>query len=280
MQAVHVELQKKFPEERHDFTRRLPRVLSLYLFSFLDPRSLSRCAQVSWYWKYLTELDCLWKPKCLKFGWYPTYQPSIYEETVWKRHYITTIYQLHYVKAKEDKPDNDQVDGLNTARTDRTGISTARSQLSAASTSRRKKASVAPKNVPIPGPKWEPPPWRGSDPHPTDTVRYNYIDNKAASKNKSRNHQRPKSAAGPMVLAAKKSDQSPIKSRSRPASASSTRKAIVTQSLDPQSLRSNGSVNGDGIPVANSRNMMSTSVTNFSYTGGGVLLTNISSSHL
>ena len=30
-----------------DFTRALPRVLSLYVFSFLDPRSLSRCAQVS-----------------------------------------------------------------------------------------------------------------------------------------------------------------------------------------------------------------------------------------
>lgn len=34
------------PEEALDFTRVLPRVISLYIFSFLDPRSLCRCAQV------------------------------------------------------------------------------------------------------------------------------------------------------------------------------------------------------------------------------------------
>jgi len=31
-----------------DFTRIFPRVLTLYLFSFLDPRTLCRCAQVSY----------------------------------------------------------------------------------------------------------------------------------------------------------------------------------------------------------------------------------------
>uniref|UniRef100_A0A673GGA3 Uncharacterized LOC107732385 n=1 Tax=Sinocyclocheilus rhinocerous TaxID=307959 RepID=A0A673GGA3_9TELE len=34
------------PEEALDFTRVLPRVISLYIFPFLDPRSLCRCAQV------------------------------------------------------------------------------------------------------------------------------------------------------------------------------------------------------------------------------------------
>ncbi|XP_016399174.1 uncharacterized protein LOC107732385 isoform X2 [Sinocyclocheilus rhinocerous] len=33
------------PEEALDFTRVLPRVISLYIFPFLDPRSLCRCAQ-------------------------------------------------------------------------------------------------------------------------------------------------------------------------------------------------------------------------------------------
>ena len=39
-------LQEKIPAEALDFTTKLPRVLSLYIFSFLDPRSLCRCAQV------------------------------------------------------------------------------------------------------------------------------------------------------------------------------------------------------------------------------------------
>ena len=39
-------LTKKFPSYHQDFTRLFPRVLCLYIFSFLDPRSLSRCAQV------------------------------------------------------------------------------------------------------------------------------------------------------------------------------------------------------------------------------------------
>lgn len=72
----------------------------IYLWGRFDLYYESPLLQVSWYWKYLTELDCLWMPKCLKFGWYPTQQPSLYEETVYKRHYITTIYKLNYIKAK------------------------------------------------------------------------------------------------------------------------------------------------------------------------------------
>ncbi len=36
----------KLPVVRQDFTRELPRAICLYIFSFLDPRSLCRCAQV------------------------------------------------------------------------------------------------------------------------------------------------------------------------------------------------------------------------------------------
>ena len=39
-------INKKRPVRHEDFTRLLPRVLSLYLFSFLDPRSLCRCSRV------------------------------------------------------------------------------------------------------------------------------------------------------------------------------------------------------------------------------------------
>lgn len=44
------------PEETLDFTTVLPRVISLYIFSFLDPRSLCRCAQVSKYHRNKTAL--------------------------------------------------------------------------------------------------------------------------------------------------------------------------------------------------------------------------------
>jgi F-box protein 16 len=39
-------LAKRFPANHQDFTRLFPRVLCLYIFSFLDPRSLCRAAQV------------------------------------------------------------------------------------------------------------------------------------------------------------------------------------------------------------------------------------------
>nr|XP_039258747.1 F-box only protein 16-like [Styela clava] len=264
--AVHNELRQKFPEEKFDFTKRLPRVLSLYVFSFLDPRSLCRCSQVSWYWKYLTELDCVWRPKCLRFGWYPTHQPSQYEETIWKRHYIATIHQLHYVKAKEE-PKHHEFDlkQPDTARTDRTQLSTARSHMSSASTSRRKKASFAPKSVPIPAPKWEPPPWKGSDPNPTDTMRYNYLDNK--QKDKQKNPRRPKSASGSVVLSGRKSVQGPVKSSMEPRPSTAVKNSSVTQSLDLQSLSNKPVTHSSGGKLASERNMMSASVSNFTYTG-------------
>ena len=38
-------LQEKIPAEALDFMTKLPKVLSLYIFSFLDPQSLCHCAQ-------------------------------------------------------------------------------------------------------------------------------------------------------------------------------------------------------------------------------------------
>ena len=39
-------IAKRKPTLHDDFTRSMPRVLSLYVFSYLDPRSLCRCSQV------------------------------------------------------------------------------------------------------------------------------------------------------------------------------------------------------------------------------------------
>ena len=66
LKQVHLlqeKLDERFPTDRIDFTRDLPRSIALKILSKLDPRSLSRCAQVSWYWKWLSESDDLWRPK-------------------------------------------------------------------------------------------------------------------------------------------------------------------------------------------------------------------------
>lgn len=120
---LSLSVSRLLPLQAADFTCLLPRALSLYLFSFLDPRSLCRCAQVhkltiisswrpnsckiqasktfiflpeqvSWHWKSIVELDQLWMPKCLRLGWCISFSPTPYEQGVWKRHYIQTVQEL------------------------------------------------------------------------------------------------------------------------------------------------------------------------------------------
>ncbi|EDO36656.1 predicted protein, partial [Nematostella vectensis] len=55
LQHVFSLLDERIPVTHVDFTRKLPRVITVYIFSFLDPRSLCRCSQVCWYWRYLAE---------------------------------------------------------------------------------------------------------------------------------------------------------------------------------------------------------------------------------
>lgn len=45
---------KRFPAHHQDFTRVFPRVLSLYIFSYLDPRSLCRAAQVNPFLEFIS----------------------------------------------------------------------------------------------------------------------------------------------------------------------------------------------------------------------------------
>uniref|UniRef100_A0A2K6LWY7 F-box protein 16 n=1 Tax=Rhinopithecus bieti TaxID=61621 RepID=A0A2K6LWY7_RHIBE len=106
-------LQEKIPAEALDFTTKLPRVLSLYIFSFLDPRSLCRCAQ-----------------------------------TPPKDGFVIADVQLVTSNSPEEK----------------------QSPLSAfrSSSSLRKKNNSGQKALP---------PWRSSDKHPTDIIRFNYLDN-------------------------------------------------------------------------------------------------------
>lgn len=81
--------------ERRDFTRVLPSNLTERIFSFLSPQDLSRCAQVSSHWKTLSERDDVWKPKCLKLGWYLPYEPAHREVGAWKAHYVECVCSIH-----------------------------------------------------------------------------------------------------------------------------------------------------------------------------------------
>ncbi|XP_059128685.1 epithelial cell-transforming sequence 2 oncogene-like isoform X1 [Peromyscus eremicus] len=86
---------------RVDFSTVLPRSISLYIFSFLSPKDLCAAAQVSWPWKFLTEQDCLWMPKCTKFGWFLPYTPTQNEYGAWKHHYIACVSSLDWLTPRE-----------------------------------------------------------------------------------------------------------------------------------------------------------------------------------
>ncbi|XP_053564891.1 F-box only protein 16 [Bombina bombina] len=162
------ELQGKVPQESLDFTTVLPRVLSLYIFSFLDPRSLCRCAQVSWHWKGLTELDQLWMPKSLRFGWYINFSPTPFEQGIWKRQYIEMVKELHVTRPKTPPKDEFVVIDVQPI-TKQTMDMKLSSSFGHHTVSPSGKSNNKGKN--------ELPPWRSSDKHPTDTIRYNYLDN-------------------------------------------------------------------------------------------------------
>ncbi|XP_077145360.1 epithelial cell-transforming sequence 2 oncogene-like isoform X3 [Ranitomeya variabilis] len=92
---------EEVPVTKVDFTTVIPRTLSLYILSFLNPHDLCSAAQVCWHWKFLSEQDCLWMPKCLKFGWFLPYTPADNEYGAWKRHYISCACSLDYLTPRE-----------------------------------------------------------------------------------------------------------------------------------------------------------------------------------
>ncbi|XP_070081686.1 epithelial cell-transforming sequence 2 oncogene-like isoform X10 [Equus caballus] len=98
-------VQDWFSERMHvakvDFSTVLPRFLSLHIFSFLNPKDLCVAAQVSWPWKFLTEQDCLWMPKCIRFGWFLPYAPADNEYGAWKHHYVACVSNLDWLTPRE-----------------------------------------------------------------------------------------------------------------------------------------------------------------------------------
>ncbi|XDB56179.1 hypothetical protein AB1E18_009647 [Capra hircus] len=161
--------QQKFCSEALDFTTKFPNVLSLYICSFLDPQSLCHCAQVSWHWKNLTELDQLWMLKCLLFNWYINVSPTAYEQGVWKKHYIQMVKELHVTKPKTPPKDGFVITDVQPIRSSSPGGKLFSSSAFRSSSSLRKKNHPGEKELP---------PWRSSDKHPTDIIRFNYLDNR------------------------------------------------------------------------------------------------------
>ncbi|XP_072028452.1 F-box only protein 16-like [Amphiura filiformis] len=167
LHLVNELVKMRLPVECKDFSRVLPRALSLYIFSFLDPRSLCRCSQVCWYWKYLTELDQLWMPKAIKLGWYLSFTPSPFEAGVWKRHYLENVRSLHYLPAGNAKGRPlKQTNGVD---------SPGRSESKTPDKPPVKKTMRVKSKPPKP---LEHKPWRGNDPVANDIYRNNYLDNK------------------------------------------------------------------------------------------------------
>ncbi|KAG7461117.1 hypothetical protein MATL_G00206570 [Megalops atlanticus] len=168
-------LCSQVPEEALDFTTILPRVLALYVFSFLDPRSLCRCAQVSWHWKSVVELDQLWMPKCLRLGWCINFAPTPFEQGVWKRHYIEMVQGLHISKPKTPVQEEFVVPEVKVVSSKEAELSEVCPRLTRSGHlgQRGRSKSGRDSGTQMKGL----PPWRGSDKHPTDTLRFNYLEN-------------------------------------------------------------------------------------------------------
>ncbi|KAL7987178.1 hypothetical protein Chor_006097 [Crotalus horridus] len=124
--------------------------------------------KVNWHWNYLTQLDQLWMPKCLRFGWHISFSPTPFEQGIWKKHYIKKVEEFQVTRPKTPPKNGFVVADVQPITKDVPEIKQSLlSVLESASLLRRK----------INKEKRELPPWRSSDKHPTDIIRFNYLDN-------------------------------------------------------------------------------------------------------
>ncbi|XP_071493090.1 epithelial cell-transforming sequence 2 oncogene-like [Diadema antillarum] len=140
-----------------DFTKMLPRFLCLHIFSFLDPRSLSRAATVCWHWKFFTEQDELWMPKCLRHGWLLPYVPRENEYGSWKKHYIRCFRSMDVSQPNE--------------KSERYGKLGDGSTLADKEYQRKLKAGRTKEPALNPHPYDDRGPWLDPDPRPQDTEK-------------------------------------------------------------------------------------------------------------
>ncbi|XP_029318827.1 LOW QUALITY PROTEIN: F-box only protein 16 [Cottoperca gobio] len=174
---LSLSVSRRLPLQAADFTCLLPRALCLYLFSSLDPRSLSRCAQVSWHWKSIVEVDQLWRPKCARLGWSINFSPTPLEQGIWKRHYIQTVQELRLTSLQTASSQQQfVVPPVSAIRHEDL------SEVAFISEERPASSSQPLRSISRTGFRKEkqpaaPPPWRDADRRPEDTLRFNYLDN-------------------------------------------------------------------------------------------------------
>lgn len=73
---------------------------SIYLFLPESKRSVCSCtSQLAL--EVLTEQDCLWMSKCIRFGWFLPYTPADNEYGAWKHHYIACVSNLDWLTPRE-----------------------------------------------------------------------------------------------------------------------------------------------------------------------------------
>ncbi|XP_053365179.1 epithelial cell-transforming sequence 2 oncogene-like [Clarias gariepinus] len=101
LRSISAHFIKSAPVVTLDFTTVLPRALSLYILSFLNPMDLCAAAQVCWHWRFLSEQDCLWAPKCIRQGWFLTYGTSDNEYGAWKKHYVACACNLDFLSPRK-----------------------------------------------------------------------------------------------------------------------------------------------------------------------------------
>ncbi|XP_061610144.1 F-box only protein 16 [Phyllopteryx taeniolatus] len=181
LRFVDLCVSRQLPLQAADFTRLLPRAICLYVFSFLDPRSLCRCARVSWHWKSIVDLDQLWMPKCLRLGWLISFSPTVFEQGVWKRHYVNTVQEIllagptRKAAVSQQQTAVPDVARVSSGHEDMTqelsrseGLQVSTNQQVGGVSRSRLKRDKHPLVLP---------PWRDSDRRPKDIVRFNYLDN-------------------------------------------------------------------------------------------------------
>ncbi|KAK3542618.1 hypothetical protein QTP86_031319, partial [Hemibagrus guttatus] len=130
--------------------------------------------EVSWHWKSLVELDQLWMPKCLRLGWCITFTPTPFEQGVWKRHYLETVQGLHISRPKALDKEEFIVPEVKVISSEFEEPTLENGEPRPSIPSQNGRSLLGPATVTSPKGL---PPWRDSDRHPTDTIRFNYLDN-------------------------------------------------------------------------------------------------------
>uniref|UniRef100_T1ITP2 F-box domain-containing protein n=1 Tax=Strigamia maritima TaxID=126957 RepID=T1ITP2_STRMM len=193
-------------KKNFDFSHQIPHSVAILIFSYLDPRSLCRSAQVCWYWKSLTESNDIWMSKCLKLGWcLPINHAQTLQPNAWKQLFKLNFSRLKRVSQPVIKytlpttetatmtetthgaaPNYKEQDQLQNEMKLRPKSVTLRSRTQSIQEGFLNYNSRPSSASSFPEPKSSAhivqlgrnhPPWRACNRKPHDLIRYNYLDN-------------------------------------------------------------------------------------------------------